>query len=182
MDFGFEGGNMRIFLAINFGKEALKQLVVLRDKLQDSSKGGNFTLNENLHLTLAFIGECNEEQVASVKAAMDSTNFEPFDLTIGHIGRFKRADGDILWVGIGESKPLMSLQRNLTEKLIAMGFALDKRPYSPHITLGRKVVTNVIPQNFSSFKDTISAIDLMKSERINGKLTYTAIHTKGVIL
>ena len=62
----------------------------------------------------------------------------------------------------------------LSDKLIAAGFNLDKRSI-PHITLGRRVMTKESPWTIRPFRETVSRIDLMKSERINGKLTYTAI-------
>jgi 2'-5' RNA ligase len=73
---------------------------------------------------------------------------------------------------------MIVLQRELTEKLIAAGFTLDKRKYSPHITLGREIVTEAKPWSIEPLDETVSLIDLMKSERIQGKLTYTAIHSR----
>ena len=167
---------MRLFVAINFSDGTIKQLAAMRDELRGKSKGGNFTLTENLHLTLAFIGECNGKQAESVKSAMEAVSFAPFDITIDRLGRFKRDGGDIWWAGVGDCKQLVDLQRNLYDELIAAGFALDKRAYSPHITLGRKVATNMAPRSISPIGDRVSSIDLMKSERANGKLTYTVIH------
>jgi 2'-5' RNA ligase len=73
-------------------------------------------------------------------------------------------------------RKLIGLQRDLTDRLIAAGFSLDKRKYSPHITLGREVVTNAEPWRVEPFGKTVCKIDLMKSERKNGKLTYTVVH------
>jgi 2'-5' RNA ligase len=72
-------------------------------------------------------------------------------------------------------KPLMDLQREIEHKLALCGFEMDGRKYSPHITLGREVVTDAKPWNIEPFGETVSVIDLMKSERIRGKLTYTVI-------
>jgi len=72
----------------------------------------------------------------------------------------------------------MDLQREVEYKLALCGFEMDGRKYNPHITLGREVVTNVTPWKIEPFGETIGAIDLMKSERINGKLVYMAIYTK----
>jgi len=47
---------MRLFVAINFNNETRAQLVSLRDELHSRSKRGHFSLDENLHLTLVFIG------------------------------------------------------------------------------------------------------------------------------
>jgi 2'-5' RNA ligase len=169
---------MRLFVAINFSNDTKNKLLDLRDELQSRSKRGNFTLPENLHLTLAFLGECDAKQAAAIKTAMDAVAFEPFDLTIDRLGRFKRDGGDIWWVSVKESKPLADLQYELTDKLIDDGFSLEKRKYSPHITLGREVMTDAAPQQIEPIEERISSIELMKSERIQGKLTYTAIHKK----
>jgi len=92
-----------------------------------------------------------------------------------------RDGGDIWWAGLREDKPLMDLQRGLSDNLRAAGFALESRKYSPHITLGREVVTDAKPWRIEPFGETVGAIDLMKSERIRGKLTYTAIHSRRTI-
>lgn len=166
---------MRLFIAINFNTETCTQLLALRDELRIRSQRGSFTAPENLHLTLVFLGECDEEQTTAVKKVMSTINFEPFSICIDRIGRFRRNGGDIWWAGVHENKQLLDLQRELSDKLIAAGFNLDKREYTPHITLGLRVMTKESPWTIRPFRETVSRIDLMKSERINGKLTYTAI-------
>ena len=169
---------MRLFIAINFNIETLSRLLALRDELRGKSQRGNFTAPENLHLTLAFLGECNEQQTAAVKSALNTVSFEPFDIAVDSVGRFKRDGGDIWWTGLRESSLLIALQNDLTTKLIKAGFSLDKRKYNPHITIGREVVTDAKPWQIEPFGETVGTIDLMKTERKNGKLTYTAIYGK----
>jgi 2'-5' RNA ligase len=169
---------VRLFIAINFNHETLTALTDLRDELRRKSKRGNFTLSDNIHLTLAFLGECQQMQVEAVKSAMKTMQFDPFRLSIERIGRFKRDDGDLWWAGVQESKPLLDIQRSLSNALADEGFKLEKRKYSPHITLGRKVIINDNPWEINPFGETVSKIDLMKSERINGKLTYTCIFSQ----
>lgn len=170
---------MRLFIAINFSTDTRNRLLALRNELHSKSKRGNFCVPENLHLTLAFLGECDGKQTAAVKAVIDTLSFASFDVTVDSVGRFKRDNGDIWWAGLAESKPLIDLQKELTGKLISTGFKFEGRKYSPHITLGREVVTasNSIP--LAPFSETVTGIQLMKSEHINGKLTYTSIHLKG---
>jgi 2'-5' RNA ligase len=151
---------MRLFIAINFNNETLAQLISLRDELRSRGERGNFTLMENLHLTLAFLGECEAKQTADVKDAMKAAIFEPFPISIERIGRFKRDGGDIWWAGAQASKPLIGLQRDLTDRLINAGFTLDKRKYSPHITLGREVVTESEPWQIVPFGETVKSVDL----------------------
>ena len=167
---------MRLFVAVNFTDPTRARLAALRDELRQKAACGRFSASENLHLTLVFLGECDAEQVTSAKAAMDAVNFSgPFTVTVDRIGRFRRNRGDIWWAGVRESKPLSNLYQDLTDKLAAAGFEIEKRKYSPHITLAREVVTNEPPGEIEPFNETVSAIELMKSEHIRGKLTYTVI-------
>ena len=170
---------MRLFIAINFSPETKEKLAALQNTLRAGSKHGSFTIPENLHLTLAFLGECDLSQTAAIKAAMDTVIFEPFDIKIGRVGYFKSNGGDTWWAGVNESKPLLDLQRKLADNLSAAGFNLDKRKYSPHITLGRRVITDMEPWQTEPFGETAHKIQLMKSERIDGKLTYTSIYVRG---
>ena len=170
---------MRLFVAINFTDDTKSRLFALCNELNSHCEHGRFSLMENLHLTLAFLGECNPEQTAAAKAAVDVLVFEPFDLTIDHVGRFKRKGGDIWWAGVRKNKPLLELQQRLTSALTSSGFKLEKREYSPHITLGREIRTKAIPRSIMSFGETVSRVDLMRSEHINGKLEYTSIHRRG---
>jgi 2'-5' RNA ligase len=200
---------MRLFIAINFNNDTRSRLIALRDELHANSVSGNFSAPENLHLTLAFLGECDAGQTAAVKTIMDGVAFKPFPVAVERVGRFKRDGGDIWWAGLCGSARLLELQRELTQKLLKAGFELDARKYSPHITLGREVV--LAPEavggqragspdtvsepgrgagspgiigvsgqggKITPFGETVSRIDLMKSERIGGKLTYTPIHSK----
>jgi 2'-5' RNA ligase len=171
---------LRLFIAVNFNDETRTRLLSLRDELRTRSVRGNFSAQENLHLTLAFLGECNEKQAADIKAVMDTVRVKPFHAVIDKVGCFKRNGGDIWWAGVQASKPLLEMQRDLADKLTEAGFSLEQRSYNPHITLGREVITNTVAWRIEPFGEDISCIELMKSERINGKLTYTAIHERRV--
>jgi len=185
---------MRLFIAVNFTPETKNKLLALRDELQANSSHGNFCLPENLHLTLAFLGECTTAQTEAIKSVMNTATFDPFDLTIDRIGYFKRNSRDfsnrsqpttaglfsgIWWAGIKECKPLLDLQQRITTGLSAAGFETEKQKYSPHITLGRQIVTSATPRKITPFGETVCTINLMKSERIAGKLSYTSIYRRG---
>ena len=170
---------MRLFIAINLNNATKNSLIDLRDELKLSSTHGNFTLRENLHITLAFLDECDIKKAAAAKSAMDFVCFEPFDIRIERIGRFGGGQGESTWwAGVGVPEALSGLYNDLTDRLSAAGFLLDSRRFSPHITLGRRVVTDAAPRRIDPFGETVRKIDLMKSERIGGKLTYTAIYHK----
>jgi 2'-5' RNA ligase len=167
---------MRLFVAINLSEAMRSRLFALTSELRTRSSSGNFCLPENLHLTLAFLGECDASQAKAAENAMEAVCFEPFGAQAEHIGRFRRDGGDIWWAGLQKSQPLLDLQRELMGNLSAEGFALEKRPFKPHITLARKVITDASPWQIEPFGETVMAIDLMRSDRVAGKLEYTSMH------
>jgi 2'-5' RNA ligase len=170
--------SMRLFIAINFNDGARGGLLALRDELRGKSRSGNFSLPENLHLTLAFIGECGHKQMAAAKAAMEAVRFEPFDVTVERVGKFR---GDTWWAGCHAAPGLLAVQRALSDGLREAGFAIENRRYEPHITLGREVITDVTPWRIQPFGETAGKIDLMKSERAGGRLVYTVVHSKEAV-
>ena len=168
---------MRLFVAINFNDKTRSQLISLRDELRSRSVRGNFSLNENLHLTLVFIGECNPKQLEKATSILETVIFDPFEATIEKLGTFSR--GTLWWAGLREEKTLIHLQHEIEHKFALCGFEMDGRRYHPHITLGREVITDAVPWTIEPFSETVVSIALMKSERINGKLTYTVLFEHG---
>lgn len=169
---------MRLFIAIRFHQETGSRLLELRDELRTITERGRFTEPENLHLTLVFLGECDSQQAAAARSAMDQIQFAAFPIQIDRIGRFQRDRGNVWWAGVGESQPLLELQQKLAEALTLAGFVLEKTRYSPHITLGRKVMAAIPPWTIEPFGEMVCQIDLMVSEQIGGKLTYSPIYEK----
>jgi 2'-5' RNA ligase len=167
---------MRLFVAINFNTDTRSRLLALRDELRGKSGRGRFSAPENLHLTMVFLGECDGKQTAAAKSVVTATEFAPFEVSVERVGNFR---GALWWAGLREDKPLLVLQRDLSNSIAAAGFALERRRFSPHITLGREVATDAKPWRIEPFGETVSSIELMKSERIGGKLAYAAIARSG---
>jgi len=131
-----------------------------------------------MHLTLAFLGECNGTRTDAAKAAMDSVVFDAFDITVDKMGKFRRDGGDIWWAGARMTDQLSKLHSDLASSLSAAGFGTENRRYEAHITLGREIRSDMMPQDSEPFNETVKKIELMNSERIDGKLTYTKIHER----
>jgi len=176
--------DVRLFIAINFNEEIKDKLSDIMQRLKKVALKGKFTHRENLHLTVVFIGEVAPEKISSVKAAMDKLDVESFMLSINDLGSFKRDGGDIYWIGVGKNNTLSSINDQLFTELVKAGFRIEKREYKPHLTLGRQVVVddnfdrNRFSKSIPAMKMEVKKISLMKSERINGKLTYTEIFSK----
>jgi len=171
---------MRLFIAINFPEAIKSAMAKIRNSLRDAALRGNFTFDENLHLTLVFLGECDVIQANTVKAVMAETQFPEFSLMLDKAGYFKRDNGNTWWIGLKENKSLSGLQADLTRHLQQKGFMLENRKYVPHVTIGREVKlrSGFVQPEVSQIGFNVTSIELMKSERINGKLTYTPVYSK----
>lgn len=179
---------MRLFIAILFDEDIMDALYHSVLRLKSNSRGGSFTLRENLHLTLNFIGET--KRVEDVKRAMEvvveRVKAGKFEISILGSGKFKRNEGDIYWVGIEKDNTLWRLQKELVKELKAAGFYdVDDREFKPHLTLGRRVIVDEsfqmteFEEGTTPLHQEVGRISLMKSERVQGKLIYTEIyHTR----
>jgi len=172
---------MRLFIAINFENEVKQKIIALQQQLGKQGSG-NFSRPENLHLTLAFLGEVSSLRIITVKSILNSLTVRPITLTFNRTGFFKREGGDIIWLGISENRALNALQSCLTSKLNAEGFKTEKRTFEPHLTLVRQYVLNNgegrINPSFEHFTSLIDTVSLMVSERLYGRLVYREIYRK----
>ena len=176
---------MRLFIAANFSEETRKRLLAFCDELRSLSERGRFTSPENLHLTLVFLGECDAKQADAAKRSVTALAFDPFTITLASGGYLDKGRSNLVFCELQNNdgrRKLCQLQSELSENLSAKGFKLERRKFWPHITLGREVVwkdigdySNSIDVSFPAIEERIASFELMKSERINGKLTYTSI-------
>lgn len=173
--------HMRLFIAINFSGEVKDALAKIQLGLGEYCAHARFTARENLHLTLAFLGETSGGRVGAIEKAMDAALFSPFTLAISGVGRFSRSGGDVLWAGLDDSPELCALHGRLCVQLAQAGFAAEARRFSPHITLAREAVLRPgfdlhgFSGGLSPIWAAAGAVDLMKSERVGGRLVYTKI-------
>lgn len=172
---------MRLFIGISFKENILVELIKVSNRLQENSIKGNFTYKENLHLTLAFLGEVDSDRVYEIEKVMKSIEIAPFIIRLSQLGNFKRSRGNIYWIGVKESVELCKLYEDLSNKLRNCGFAFENRPYTPHLTIGRnvRIKEDLDINDFSKHIDNLIAkvdkISLMQSHRVDDKLTYTPL-------
>ena len=89
---------MRLFIAINFGENELDAFEAARDRLRERAGRANYSRRENLHLTLAFLGEQPQARLPRRprRHARRRAGSQPFTLRFERSGRFRREGGDIL--------------------------------------------------------------------------------------
>ena len=164
---------MRLFIALHFSEEVKASLLDAIRQLQEQSSSGNFTRPENLHLTLAFIGE--SERLDDLRQILDRIDSHPFRLELSGSGHF----GELYWAGLQKAPALERLARLLRKDLLEQGFDIDRKPFRPHITLARQLQAPQEPQiRLLPANMLADRVSLMCSERINGKLTYTELYAK----
>ena len=163
---------MRIFIAIRFTEAFRSSILDAQDGLKEYGVRGNYTQPDNLHLTLAFIGET--ERVEEIKAAVDAVKFEPFVIRTGKMGCFN-GRSRVVWLGIEGEDKVKAIAQQLRRNLDQRGIDYAKGKFSPHITLVRQPSEMSFDIDVESESMTVSNIYVMKSERINGRLVYTAL-------
>ena len=164
---------MRVFIALQF-EEAFKQaLLDVQTALKICGIKGNYTKPENLHLTLAFIGEYGNPQ--NILDALNDVKFTPFELSLNGIGRFET----ILWAGLSASEQLSQNVKRIRRALSEQEIPFDRKKFMPHITLirqyhltkGTEFPDIAIPHLSMKITD----FSVMRSERGKNGMIYTEI-------
>ena len=164
---------MRLFIAIEFDEEILQALIKLQSNWKALGVRGNFTPIQNLHLTLAFIGEYGNPN--AVLEAMNSVSFAPFSISLDGIGTFR----DIYWAGISTNDALSNYVRRLRRALAENAIPYDRKRFSPHITLVRRAEFNrsieELLKNPPNGEMEIKSVSLMSSTRGKNGMIYTKV-------
>ena len=130
---------------------------------------GSFVPKENLHLTLAFIGETNEKD--RIIEAMKTVKMKPFRLSLNGSGNF----GDLIWIGLKGNQGLASLVKDVRAALDSAGISHDGKEFMPHITIIRRASGDYKKAAAPKGDMMVKKLSLMKSEQKDGKRIYTEI-------
>lgn len=99
---------------------------------------GRRVVPENLHLTLVFLGACDEERERAARAAADSVQCGPVELTLDRVAVWRLAGVQVL-LPPATPAALRGLYDQLRSALVDRGFSPASRPWVPHVTVARKV-------------------------------------------
>ena len=124
----------RLFVAIRPPAAIRNQLL----DLMEGVHGARWQDEDQLHLTLRFIGEVERHQAEDVAAALGAIHHPAFELELAGIGSFDhRGQATHLWAGVAPHEPLKTLHNKIDQALARAGVEPDRRAYLPHITLTR---------------------------------------------
>ncbi len=148
----------RAFLAIPLPQPMLERLADLQKRLKKDFPGVRWSRPDNLHLTLRFFGDCGQEDLDKIAKVMVSVGVlrPPFEAATGGLGAFPSATRPrVFWLGFKQSDALRSLYGDLATALEAEGFPTERRPYTPHLTLGRaRGRINCDSASFATYRET----------------------------
>jgi RNA 2',3'-cyclic 3'-phosphodiesterase len=120
---------------------AIQPPLAIRERLLAAMGGvinARWQSDEQLHLTLRFIGEVDRHGAADIAAALGMIHHSRFTLSLDRIGQFdRRGKTDSLWVGVTPHDAVEGLKRKVDQALLRVGIAPEQRAYQPHITLAR---------------------------------------------
>jgi len=134
---------MRLFIAIALEESLRKSLADLQSELKRTGADVRYVAPENIHLTMRFLGEVDEQYLPSLETLLKSVAGEhvAFKSELRELGAFPRlASPRVIWVGCQEINApgkLLQIYQGLERGLLNLGFPPDDHGFSPHITIGR---------------------------------------------
>jgi 2'-5' RNA ligase len=123
----------RLFVAIRPPDEICDLLI---DAMDDSPEL-RWVGDEQLHLTLRFVGEVERRTAGEIADALGHLRFDPFALKLNGVGRFDQRNGGAVWAGIEPKSAVSALAAKVERTCQDSGLAPERRAFHPHITLAR---------------------------------------------
>jgi len=176
----------RLFVAINLSPAIKKDLVKILS-IFPKHPGINLTKVDNLHLTIEFLGEIQEELIPTLQAILTQTcqNFNQFEIIFGKLGAFPNWDTPhIIWISL-ISDTLTRLQSAVHQQIVALTPPISNKLFHPHLTLVR-IKTFLPPTIIHSLHQIssnlavpqlllVQSIDLMASQLTTQGPIYTIV-------
>lgn len=138
----------RLFVAIRPPAAARRHLLALMGGVS----GARWQREDQLHLTLRFVGEVDRHRAQDVHAALGSVHHPAFEAAVSGLGAFdRRGEPHALWAGVAPQEPLKALARKVDQALARVGVPPESRAFHPHITLAR------LPRGAGSIRGLLEA-------------------------
>lgn len=167
---------------------ALELPFTVRDRLgalQRGIPGARWTDEEQMHLTLRFIGEVQENVADDIDLALENLGGQSFELSLRGVGYFGGAEPRLLYAGVDPNPALDRLVKKIEVALQRLGLKPETRKFTPHVTLARlkmpppdKLAAYVLTNNlFATEAFWIESFTLFSSHLSDGGSHYTAERT-----
>lgn len=125
---------IRLFVAIDI-PDLIKPFVA---NLGGTIHGGRPVPEDQLHITLKFIGEVDTAALHDIRDALHSVRHDRFSIRLQGVGHFPpRGMPKVIWAGLEQSGGTVALRNKIEKSLFAIGIERERRKFSPHLTLCR---------------------------------------------
>jgi 2'-5' RNA ligase len=184
---------VRCFIAVELPDEVKAGLKELQAQLKSGRQAQVKWVDPySIHLTLKFLGGVDGARIGPITAAMEeaSQGIPPFSLKVEGLGAFPNLRRvQVVWVGVsGEVDRLAALQQRLESNLAQLGFAPEKRRFTPHLTLARVrdrasageregLGQLIAGTKFEAHSFPVGAVSLMRSQLTRERAIYSRLST-----
>lgn len=167
---------MRTFIAVELLENIKKKIEEVQNPLKKTDTYISWVKPGNVHLTLKFLGEVEENKIEDVFYGTEKAlkGAKSFSLSLKNLGCFPNLRRPrVVWVGVDKGKEELSfLQKNIEEELSKLGYPKEDRAFSPHLTIGRvkspknieKLVKLIEKTDFQTEEVKINEVVVMKSQ------------------
>jgi RNA 2',3'-cyclic 3'-phosphodiesterase len=167
---------VRLFIAIQLTDEVREALRSFLSELPELAPKAKWVRSENLHLTLKFLGHTDPAKLADIENALAAVRSpEPVSLDFRGLGFFPNERRPrVFWVGMQAPANLATLAEAIDRETHELGFPLETRPFTPHLTLARFEPPGMPPQLNASAKQnatrTFGSLTTQQFQLIESKL------------
>ncbi|MBI3323854.1 MAG: RNA 2',3'-cyclic phosphodiesterase [Candidatus Omnitrophica bacterium] len=179
---------MRTFIAIELPPALRAHLAQLQADLRRGGADVKWVREDQLHVTLRFLGEITETQRQAVEGVLRdvAADMAAFEARLSHVGAFPSISSPrVIWVGVGEGgQTMMQLAQAIETALAGVGVPKEERPFEAHMTLGRVRSLRHLAQLIDRLKQpawtpptafTVDHITLFHSALSSAGPTYTVL-------
>lgn len=158
-----KGQLTRAFIAVKLGENSLPEArsTILNLKSGPQGDAVRWVRTENLHVTLRFLGNIDQDQVDRLQPAVATrvVGFPPFDLSVGPAGLFPRGKRPrVVAAALEPEQPLIRLAGTVEEAVRAIGLPAEDRTFRAHLTLGR--IKRNAPRSLAGLSGRIDQVNL----------------------
>lgn len=174
--FNNELEKMRTFIAVELPEDIKRKIEEVQNPLKKTDTYVSWVKPKNVHLTLKFLGEVEENRIEDVFYGTEKAlkGAKSFTLSLKDMGGFPNLQRPkVIWVGVDKGeKELAVMQKDIEEELLRVGYPKEGRAFSPHLTIGRvksarnieKLVALIEKTTFQTQEVKIDEAVVMKSQ------------------
>jgi 2'-5' RNA ligase len=179
---------VRAFVALDLAPPVRERLGALTVELRRAGAHVAWVPPGNLHVSFVFLGAVKAADVPVIAAALDEAVADQpaFSFEVAALGTFGSPRSPrVIWAGVSDPAPVIRLQAAVAAALRALDYALESRPYRPHVTLGRvrsprgraALLQALETRRTAAFgATTAGAVRLMRSEIDPAGSRYSVLH------